>query len=253
MGIKFECPNGHKLNVKGFLAGKKAICPKCGARVIVPDVEDTGSSGTTIGVVASGSVPSAIVAAGQTGDPQPPSSATTALGQPPSGAAVDPIAEAPGAVWYVRPATGGQYGPASGEIMRGWIKEGRVGASSLVWRAGWEDWRPAESTFAELATVPGAAARLQPANGSAAAALPQGRVVESLPPAPSNAMPAEPLAGVSHLSRAALKRRRRNEVNLIASAILAVVTLILIIVLAFVWRSQNVGVEPYAQEAPAAK
>jgi len=37
MGIKFLCPNGHKLNVKSFLKGKKAICPKCGARVLVPD------------------------------------------------------------------------------------------------------------------------------------------------------------------------------------------------------------------------
>ena len=66
-------------------------------------------------------------------------------------AAVDPIDEAPGAVWYVRPATGGQFGPASGEIMRTWIDEGRVGASSLVWRAGWAEWRPAAATFPQLA------------------------------------------------------------------------------------------------------
>jgi hypothetical protein len=37
MGIRFLCPNGHKLNVKSFLAGKRAICPDCGAKVIVPD------------------------------------------------------------------------------------------------------------------------------------------------------------------------------------------------------------------------
>jgi hypothetical protein len=36
MGIRFLCPNGHKLNVKTFLAGKRAICPQCGAKVIVP-------------------------------------------------------------------------------------------------------------------------------------------------------------------------------------------------------------------------
>ena len=41
MGIKFYCPNGHKLNVKGFLAGKRAICPKCGVKVVVPG--DAGS------------------------------------------------------------------------------------------------------------------------------------------------------------------------------------------------------------------
>ena len=37
MGIRFSCPNGHKLNVKTFLAGKRAICPDCGAKVIVPN------------------------------------------------------------------------------------------------------------------------------------------------------------------------------------------------------------------------
>ena len=36
MGIKFRCPNGHKLHVKSFLAGKKGVCPKCGTKVDVP-------------------------------------------------------------------------------------------------------------------------------------------------------------------------------------------------------------------------
>jgi hypothetical protein len=36
MGIKFYCPNGHKVNVKSFLAGKKGLCPKCGVRVDIP-------------------------------------------------------------------------------------------------------------------------------------------------------------------------------------------------------------------------
>jgi hypothetical protein len=40
MGIRFLCPNGHKLNVKSFLAGKRAICPDCGARVVVPSEPD---------------------------------------------------------------------------------------------------------------------------------------------------------------------------------------------------------------------
>jgi hypothetical protein len=40
MGIRFSCPSGHKLNVKSFLAGKRAICPQCGAKVIVPDASE---------------------------------------------------------------------------------------------------------------------------------------------------------------------------------------------------------------------
>jgi hypothetical protein len=40
MGIRFLCPSGHKLNVKNYLAGKRAICPQCGAKVIVPDLPE---------------------------------------------------------------------------------------------------------------------------------------------------------------------------------------------------------------------
>ncbi|MDO4549882.1 MAG: DUF4339 domain-containing protein [Planctomycetia bacterium] len=36
MGIRFYCPNGHKLNVKSFLAGQRGICPKCGAKMDIP-------------------------------------------------------------------------------------------------------------------------------------------------------------------------------------------------------------------------
>jgi hypothetical protein len=36
MGIRFQCPNGHSLNVKSFLAGKRGICPECSTRFIVP-------------------------------------------------------------------------------------------------------------------------------------------------------------------------------------------------------------------------
>lgn len=36
MGIRFCCPNGHKLNVKTELAGKVGVCPKCGAKTAIP-------------------------------------------------------------------------------------------------------------------------------------------------------------------------------------------------------------------------
>jgi hypothetical protein len=65
--------------------------------------------------------------------------------------ASDPIAEAPHAVWYVRPASGNQFGPAAGDIMRRWIAEGRVAGDSLVWREGWADWKSASTIFPDLA------------------------------------------------------------------------------------------------------
>src|SRR5438045_907461 len=45
MGIKFLCPNGHKMNVKAFLAGKRGKCPKCGASVRIPQETPASDSG----------------------------------------------------------------------------------------------------------------------------------------------------------------------------------------------------------------
>src|SRR5262249_5069258 len=147
------CPNGHKLHVKAFLAGKRAICPHCEARVVVPyastrgadaasvvePVEAVGPEGQSIILTTSGVLPV---------DAQ--STAPTSAGPVAAASLGDAIDEAPDAIWYVRPATGGQFGPASGEIMRAWVREGRVGASSLVWRAGWEQWQSAATTFPQL-------------------------------------------------------------------------------------------------------
>ena len=36
MGIRFYCPNGHKLNVKQFQAGRTGICPRCGVTMPIP-------------------------------------------------------------------------------------------------------------------------------------------------------------------------------------------------------------------------
>lgn len=60
------------------------------------------------------------------------------------------ISEAPAATWYVRPAAGGQYGPAPTEIMWQWLVEGRVGVDALVWRDDWPEWHPANQVFAEF-------------------------------------------------------------------------------------------------------
>jgi hypothetical protein len=47
MGIRFLCPNGHRLNVKTFLAGERGICPECDSRFIVPS-----ESGGQVSVIA---------------------------------------------------------------------------------------------------------------------------------------------------------------------------------------------------------
>ncbi|MCA9102315.1 MAG: DUF4339 domain-containing protein [Planctomycetales bacterium] len=36
MGIRCQCPNGHTLNLKSHLAGKRGICPECKAKFVIP-------------------------------------------------------------------------------------------------------------------------------------------------------------------------------------------------------------------------
>jgi hypothetical protein len=291
MGIRFLCPNGHRLNVKGFLAGKRGVCPHCGAKMRIPlestitrdvkgvppettldeadgsDLADlyeaagltTGADPTTPGAgpsAASGSgmhpatapnsgpktnpaapsnpattsnqahagggssapnqsapnpaaanqtaptqaaptqqnAPGVSPAPGTLGDDwteavhmvdrpaggQTPGASTAAIGPGPAAAtqagahpdarnlgqpyqagqslpggptSIDPLQEAPDAVWYVRLATGVQFGPAGAPVMSRWLAEGRVPPDSLVWREGWPQWRAAMQVFPQSRPV----------------------------------------------------------------------------------------------------
>ena len=55
------------------------------------------------------------------------------------------------ATWYVRPPSGGQYGPATASLLRQWISEGRVASTALLWREGWPQWRSAGEALPEYA------------------------------------------------------------------------------------------------------
>ena len=195
MGIRFLCPNGHKLNVKSFLAGKKGVCPHCDARFTIPLESDpraakkkrrgemgngapaaaaNGAMGAASGTngsidfsrpaapqaapVGKAITPAAVASVATAAVAKPSAPVTqAAVATPPAPIPAsapqitDPIAEAPNAIWYVRPPTGNQYGPARGDIMRKWIAEGRVSGDSLVWREGWADWQTANQVLPSMA------------------------------------------------------------------------------------------------------
>ncbi len=48
MGIRFVCPNGHLLNVKEHLAGKRGICPDCGAKFVIPLASSPSTTDATL-------------------------------------------------------------------------------------------------------------------------------------------------------------------------------------------------------------
>jgi hypothetical protein len=132
MGIRFLCPNGHKLNVKTELAGKRAICPDCGAKLVVPAVSMSPSESSLLNIQAA-SGPAIVAAA-----PIAPAASFTAA------ATEQPV------VWYVRPASGGQFGPLSAAELTAWIADQRVMADTYLWRPGWTDWRMASDTPPDL-------------------------------------------------------------------------------------------------------
>lgn len=159
MGIKFRCRGcDNKLHVKAYLAGKKGVCPHCGAKVRIPPADEgrgEESAAEESSRRKSTSAQTATAANPASGTAAPVKTATKKErpanpSTEPAPEADDPIAAAPEAVWYVRPPSGGQYGPADGEIMRRWLDEGRISAESLVWREGWSDWRTGESAFPSL-------------------------------------------------------------------------------------------------------
>jgi len=157
MGIRFYCPNGHKLNVKDFLAGKRGICPDCQARFRIPQESQIPKGApkvrpadeAALAQAAATPQPSA-AAVIQESPVEAPAAGPLVSPAPMLGSGSDAFAEAPDAVWYVRPPSGGQYGPARGEVMQRWIAEGRVSADTLVWREGWAEWRSAGPLFPSL-------------------------------------------------------------------------------------------------------
>ena len=189
MGIRFHCPNGHKLNVKAFQAGKRGICPYCGAKFLIPSQSTRKSSKderTARRALAAAAFPGANpvsqdVAPGISGQAVEGLGQASAPSSPPIGANApaalthstdvfttfsvddpsmtlsqsspgDPLVQAGDVVWYVRLHSGGQYGPATGKLMRQWLAEGRISADTLVWHEGWRDWQRADAVFTQLRT-----------------------------------------------------------------------------------------------------
>jgi hypothetical protein len=173
MGVRFACHAcGKQLNIKRELAGRRGVCPACGTKFRIPS-EDAESSlpidtsageqevlrpGNGAAVARLPAAGSRSVAAGDTAVAAAPSvSPEQAFAQVPQAARgpVESISilddDDEDAAWYVRPPSGGQYGPASGPILRQWIDEGRVAATALLWRDGWPQWRDASEALPELA------------------------------------------------------------------------------------------------------
>jgi len=163
MGIRFFCPNGHKLNVKERLAGKRGICPNCGVKLLIPHKSTRLSSHEE-------RLQDAKLAGGAGGNPnefdvftdddaaQIAMSFDESFAQTPTQSTVEAsvLASAfdePDVVWYVQFPDGQRYGPATLPILKNWVQERRISPTMLVWREGWQDWLEARLVFPEVEQI----------------------------------------------------------------------------------------------------
>lgn len=180
MGIRFYCPNGHKLNVKSFLAGRRGYCPECGVKLIIPAETDPGSKSPDALPVAAAvneqaesqettdeSGSSKLIQTEESSYATAVSGETSAevvshdapaaepivemksgdAAPPASVVPSDPFLDQPNAIWHVQIPGGQRYGPAEGALVRRWFDEGRIPGDALLWREGWSEWRPANDVI----------------------------------------------------------------------------------------------------------
>lgn len=222
MGIRFRCPHCQsKLHVKAFLAGKRGVCPDCQGKILIPTESEPGYW-LSLSSAATQAQPNADLAAANPAEIE----AEQVVATVPNSTASEPVptfelGESGGreGLWYVRPPSGGEYGPASLELLQRWTAEGRVTADSLVWREGWPHWRPAADVW--------------PATAGASAAIP------AAPSADHPDLPVPEMAAPS-IQTAALRyqRTKRNRQSRWTTAVvfLAVIAIGLVVALAIVVR-----------------
>ena len=207
MGVRFACHScGKQLNVKLELAGKRGLCPSCGTRFRIP--MDHQDQSIPLDETAERGNP------GRDADDEVPYTESDESD-------FDPLDDS-SARWYVRPPNGGRYGPADGVTIRQWISEGRVTASTLLWRDGWAQWREL------VEVVPEAFANL-PAPVEVAKAPPPGTATSMVTPAT--------VGRETDAYLGAKKRRKaKQRVTLIAILVALSLLLILAIVVAMYWN-----------------
>lgn len=173
MGIRFSCHLcNHPLHVKDYQASKRGKCPKCQGAFRVPPkdadfslaIDESANSiqpanlGKPLApsdskIVAATAKPKAatepkpqVQARAKNPPASTPKPAPEANGHPSMPPSLLPLIDSR---WYVRPPSGGQYGPATTQMLMDWIAEKRVTADALLWREGLDSWLSARELVPE--------------------------------------------------------------------------------------------------------
>lgn len=173
MGIRFSCHLcNHPLHVKDYQASKRGKCPKCQGAFRVPPkdadfslaIDESASSiqPANLGKPLAPSDSKIVAATAKPKAATEPKPQVQARAKNPLASTPKPAPEANGhpsmppsllplidSRWYVRPPSGGQYGPATTQMLMDWIAEKRVTADALLWREGLDSWLSARELVPE--------------------------------------------------------------------------------------------------------
>lgn len=166
MGIVAFCPQGHRVKVKDHLAGRKGVCPTCGARFRIP-LASVSEPVVTLPLAAVLTLDAAVIATlprvlPAEAQPGRPDSADQEVDQEGTGG-LPPIEvphhalldERPDLVWSRAVPGGAASAPMSAADLRAWLDSGTAAGTELVWRADWDGWRPLGDVFPEAKTAVG--------------------------------------------------------------------------------------------------
>lgn len=257
MGIKFLCHHcENPMHVKDFLAGKRGKCPQCGGSIRIPAngedyslpiAAESKATESLVEQVASVQTVTQAAAANAPSKDTPTKAATTEASATNSAAPAakstaaipDVISEAPNAAWYVRPPSGGQYGPAIGTVFWDWLNEKRVGESSLVWREGWGTWQTAKDVFPDFFRALNATSLpkvVQPPPEPAPVAT---APITSTPESRTSSENSKVDPTVETRRNVQMRRKKNQSKNLVLLVTLSVVAVVLVTALIVVLVTQN--------------
>ncbi len=254
------------MNVKDHLAGKKSRCPECDTRFRIPSEGESES----IPIVDGSEDPnnkspfrnppaSVAQAANAQAANAPAQGANVASQAVASTATLTQIAANQStsattvqqSAWMVRPPSGGQYGPATQEMLVEWIRERRVTSDSLVWKEGWKEWLAASAAFPELfpppapsvppAPIPPAAVPIPPAAPAPlpSASIPSPTVAPILESAkaPSNATGSnEALSAVQTKAMMRMRKKKRRQLQAVGVLSVLAILLIIVLIVVLIWN-----------------
>lgn len=270
MGIRFSCHIcNYGLHVKDFQAGKRGRCPQCNGSFRIPKKDSpysiaidewTSSTPSTAAPTStetkrsrsSGSIDydSNVAVADRTERPQkakksdptttsqPNSNATSA--KPTDSSSLPPsLLKAGNANWFVRPPSGGQYGPASSWLLSEWILERRVTADSLLWYEGMAQWQLASLLVPEyFANEQDPNNAMPPVANQFDTQTPKSSIDAILQDEPLNA----PETSVASVRGATLlKKRRQRKKQWMIVTVLGIASLVLLSALVVVLIMQSSG------------